>query len=175
MRVSWPMKSPAAAVALLYASVSAAAAPPSQTDLVRLVEQLNQRMERLEQHNAELERELRASRAQQADAKTPAAADIEKRAQTLEAQQAQVAASLESDTISEKEPEITARLKALESQAVSAQSAASKVEAFEGITAGLSLTTVAQKPLGAASGSSQLNYRGDAYVSLPLAAIGDIA
>src|SRR3990167_1734467 len=142
MRVSWPMKSPAAAVALLYASVSAAAAPPSQTDLVRLVEQLNQRMERLEQHNAELEREL--------------------------------GASLESDTISEKEPEITARLKALESQAVSAQSAARKVEAFEGITAGLSLTTVAQKPLGAASGSSQLNYRGDAYVSLPLAALGDI-
>lgn len=174
MRISWPLKSLAAAVALLYSAVSAVAAPPSQTDLVRLVEQLNQRMERLEQRNAELEHEPRNSRAQQTNAKTPAATDIEKRLQALEVQQAQVASSLESDTISEKEPEITARLKALESQAISAQSAARKVEAFEGITAGLSLTTVAQKPLGSSGGGSQLNYRGDAFVSLPLAKVGDI-
>lgn len=173
MRSPFPRKPLAVAIALLCVAGAAAAAPPPQADL-RLVEKLNRRMERLEQRNAELERELRNTRAQQADPKTPAAADIEKRVQTLEAQQSQVARSLDSDTISEKEPELTARLKALESQAISAQSAARKVKDFEGITAGLSLTTVAQKPIGASSANSQINYRGDAFVSLPLAAVGDI-
>ena len=162
------------ALALFCAIGSAVAAPPSQADLVRLVEKLNQRMERLEQRNAELERELRNDRAPQASGKTPGAADVEKRVQALETRQEEVARSLESDTISEKEPELTARLKALESQATSAQSAARKVEALAGVSAGLSLTTVAQKPFGVADINSQLSYRGDAFVTLPLAKIGDV-
>lgn len=162
-----------AAIALACAASGASAATSNKADLARLLEKLNQRVEKLEQRNAELERALQASRAQPAEARTAAAADMEKRVQTLEAQQTQVASGLDKETISEKEPEITARLKALESLAISAQSAARRVEAFDGITAGLSLTTVAQKPLGT-SGGSQLNYRGDAFVSLPLASIGDI-
>ena len=174
MPISLSLKPRALAFAMSCAMGSAVAAPLSQADLMQLVERLNQRMERLEQRNAELERELRKDRAPQAASKTPAAADVEQRVQALEARQAEVARSLESDTISEKEPELTARLKALESQATSAQSAARKVQALDGISAGLSFTTVAQKPFGVADINSQLSYRGDAFVTLPLAKIGDV-
>jgi len=174
MSISLPLKPRALAFALSCAMGSAVAAPLSQADLMQLVDRLNQRMERLEQRNAELERELHKDRAPQAASTTPAAAKVEQRVQALEAQQAEVSRSLESDTISEKEPELTARLKALESQAIGAQRAARKVEALEGISAGLSFTTVAQKPFGVANVNSQLSYRGDAYVTLPLAKIGDV-
>src|SRR3990167_1766258 len=89
----------AAAIALLCASAGAIAAPPSQADLVKLVEQLSQRMEKLEQRNADLERELRASRAPHAAPQTPTASAIEQRVQALEAHQVQMERSLESDTI----------------------------------------------------------------------------
>lgn len=167
------LKPLAVAVALTCATSGALAAPSSKADLARLLEKLEQRMEKLEQRNAELESELRASRAAQA-AQPQAANDLAQRVKTLETQQVQVERNLELDTISEKEPELTARLKALESLAISAQSAARKVDAFDGIRAGLSLTSVAQKPYGVPAANSQLNYRGDAFVSLPLAKLGDI-
>lgn len=155
------------AAALLLCAAGAANAAPSMDDLARTVQQLNQRLEKLEQRNAELERELRAGQA-------AAPATVEQRIQKLEAQQAQVTQSLEADTLSENEPELTSRLKAVEMQARSMQGAARKVEGLNGITAGLSLTTVAQKPFGAIDNSSQLNYRGDAFVSLPLEPVGDV-
>jgi high affinity Mn2+ porin len=155
-----------AASALCCALPASAAGTLSQADLARLLEQLNQRVERLEQRNAELERELRARGA-------PAA--IEQRVQALETQQAQIKAGLESETLSEREPELTMRLKAVETQAATAGAAAKKLdEALDGISAGLSLTTVAQKPYRAPDAGSQLNYRADAFVTLPLAKIGDI-
>ncbi len=99
---------------------------------------------------------------------------LNQRIEKLEAQQARMAQSLDTDTLSENEPELTSRLKAVEMQAASMQGAAHKVEAFDGIKAGLSLTTVAQKPRGAADSGSQLNYRADAFVELPLRPVGDI-
>jgi high affinity Mn2+ porin len=170
MRTPSRMKPLALAAALFCVAAGAMAGPPSQADLLKLVEKLNQRMERLEQRNADLERELRGSRAQQ----TPPAADLDKRLQVLEQHQEGIARSLESDTISEKEPELTSRLKAVEMQAQGMQAAAKKVSAFDGISAGLGLTTVAQKPSGAPGFGSQLNYRGDAFVSVPLHPIGDV-
>lgn len=161
-----------AAVAFALAAGSAVAAPPSNVELVQLLEKLNQRVEKLEQRNAELERELRANRAQEAHA--PAAADIEKRVQTLEAHQAHVEKSLESSTISENEPELTSRLKAVEMQSRTMQSIARKMDTLDGITAGVSFSTVVQKPYGVKDSGSQLSYRGDAFVSLPLSPIGDI-
>jgi high affinity Mn2+ porin len=171
MRARFCLKPLAAAIALICAG-SAAAAAPSADELARMVRQLNQRMEKLEQRNAALEQELRASRTQAAQA--PAAAPIEQRLQQLEAQQARISQSLEADTLGENEPELTARLKAVEMQTRNMQGVARKISGLEGITAGLSLTTVAQKPYGVAGQNSQLNYRGDAFVSLPLAPIGDI-
>ncbi|NVD97013.1 carbohydrate porin [Massilia sp. BJB1822] len=166
---TFPLSAPKAlalGAALLCAAAGAQAAP-SQAELIKLLEKLNQRVERLEQRNTELERELRAAHAPQSQA----AANVEERVQVLEKQQESLARSLETDAISEKEPELTMRLKAIESQAQGMLAAARKVDALDGISAGLCLTTVVQKN---AKAGSQLNYRGDGYISLPLEAIGDI-
>ncbi|HJV83475.1 carbohydrate porin [Noviherbaspirillum sp.] len=165
------LKPLAIAVALICAAGGAHAAPQSQAELIKLIEKLNQRMERLEQRNAALERELRDSRKQ---AQQGPAAEVEKRLKALEQHQEGIAMGLESDTISEKEPELTSRLKAVEVQAQGMQSTVKKVSALDGLKAGLSLTTVAQRPSGIAGFGSQLNYRADAAVELPLEAIGDI-
>lgn len=142
-------------------------------ETLRLLKKLTERVERLEARNAELEKQLQAK----ADtAPGVAHGAIEQRVSQLEAGQKQVDLALENDRISEKEPELASRLKALEAQSVSAQAAAHRVEALDGISAGVSLTTVAQKPLGKqppGSANSQLNYRGDAFVQLPLGHVGN--
>lgn len=163
------MKPLAFAAALLCAGGASAAT--SQAELVKLLEKLNQRVERLEQRNAQLERELRERQTPTRQAGSAPDSDVEKRVQALEKQQESLARSLESDTISEKEPELATRLKAVEAQTESMRAAANKMGALDGISAGLSLTTVAQR---SAETGSQLSYRGDAYVSLPLEPVGDI-
>ncbi|MDC8756639.1 carbohydrate porin [Janthinobacterium fluminis] len=171
MRISFALK-PLAAAALLCAASGAGAASHGARELQQLVAKLGERMERLEQRNAELERELRASRAAAPAAPAPAA--IEQRVTALESQQARTAAGLDSDRLSENEPELTSRLKAVEMQAEGARGAARKIEALEGLSAGFSLTTMAQKPFGAAAANSQLNYRGDAFITMPLGKLGAI-
>lgn len=170
MRPSLPLK-PLALAAALACAVGSAQAAPSQAELIKILEKLNQRVERLEQRNAELERDLRASGTQQRQAGTTANGDVEKRVQALEQQQESIVRSLESDNISETEPELATRLKAVESQAQSALSAARKIDVLNGVSAGLNISTIAQR---SSSTGSQLSYRGDAYVSLPLDSIGDI-
>lgn len=105
------------------------------------------------------------------------------RIEALEKQNREMEKALGTERISEKEPEIVTRLKAVEMQSLGMLKQARTVEALEGITAGLSLTTVAQQPSAAFRkpgtdadgrfGNSQLNYRGDAFVTLPLDNIGD--
>ncbi|MGE5649860.1 carbohydrate porin [Noviherbaspirillum sp. UKPF54] len=160
----------ALAAALLCGASGAVAAPPTQAELIRMLEKLNQRVERLELRNADLERELRDSRA------LPQAAQpaVEQRLQTLEQHQERIAKGLENDSISEKEPELVSRLKAVEMQSAGMLATARKMGALDGISAGLSLTTVAHKPYGVDGANSELNYRADAYVSLPLARVGDV-
>ncbi len=165
-----PQLKPMALAAALLCSVGSAAAAPTQAELIRMLEKLNQRVERLEQRNADLERALRDSRAQPQTAH-PA---VEQRLQTLEQQQERIAKGLENDTISEKEPELVSRLKAVEMQSAGMLATARKMGALDGISAGLSLTTVAHKPFGVDGANSELNYRADAYVSLPLARVGDV-
>lgn len=104
------------------------------------------------------------------------------RVEALEQQNKAMEKALASERISEKEPEIVTRLKAIEMQSLGMLKAARTVEALDGIQAGLSLTTVAQQPSKAVVrpgadidgkfGNSQLNYRGDAFVTLPLDSIG---
>lgn len=173
MRLRLPLKGLSAAVTLLCASTGGAATL-STDGLAQLVDKLKQRVERLEMRDAELERQLRAGRAPRSNTESPTVADIEMRVQALEGEQARTMRALESDRLSENEPELTARLKAVEMEARSAQSAARKIEALQGISAGISLTTMAQKPYGSVGAYSQLNYRGDAFVTLPLSRIGDI-
>lgn len=159
------------AAAVLFALAHPAVAAPGQAELAKLLEQLTARLERVEQRNAQLEAELRAVKGQ------PAAA-MEQRLQALEQEQKRVAESLETDTVSENEPELTARLKAVEQDALGMKKAAGTIDALEGLAVGASFTTVAQRPSGlpqdTANGNSQLNYRADVTVELPLDPVGDV-
>lgn len=96
------------------------------------------------------------------------------RLQVLEQQQTVLAKSLETETISETEPVLSARLKAVETQAQELVGPVGKLKAFEGMTGGLSLTMAAQKSFGSSAADSQLGYRADAFVNLPLEPLGDI-
>ncbi|HNM23529.1 MAG TPA: carbohydrate porin, partial [Rhodocyclaceae bacterium] len=130
----------------------AIAAPPDPA----LLEKLIARMERLEARNAELEKEVKA----------------------LKTENDKVAQGLDSDRISQYEPELTARLKAVEKDALDMRKAAKKIDALDGLKAGATLTTVGQHawglPKGTRDDGGQLNYRADVTVELPLDPIGDI-
>lgn len=172
---------PRTALALACAAVLAAPAwaAPSQEELLEMLNKLNGRLEQLEKRNSELERQLQSPPAPQP---TPAAASgtpLEQRVRKLEEAQQRVEQGLESENISENEPDLTSRLKAVEYQSLNTLKAARVIESLDGVTAGVSFTTVAQSPHGVASTSpagtenSQLNYRADAFVTLPLPKVGD--
>lgn len=155
---------------MLTSTVPAFAADPSQAELLKELHRLSERLEKLEAHNAALEKKLQ---------NTPAKpeAELAQRVKALEENNAKLEAALEDDRLSENQPEMATRLKAVEMQALHMQKQARTVEALDGVTAGVSLTTVAQRAGGVPSGtniaSSQLNYRGDISVSLPMPKIGD--
>lgn len=159
------------AVVLLCVGSGVQAAASADPKLLKLIQQLNERLERLEQRNAELEKQLQVPAAL-------GASDFDRRLRSLEVANAQVEKSLGSDNISENEPELTARLKAVEKDALDMKKAASKIDALDGLKVGASLTTVVQRPdglpHGTTDGNSQLNYRADVTVNLPLGSIGDI-
>jgi hypothetical protein len=128
------------------------AAGPDDATLQKLVE----RMEKLEARNAELEKEVKA----------------------LKGESEEIAKGLESPRLSENEPELTVRLKGAEKDALEMKKSAKLADKLDGIKVGAALTTVAQHasglPGGTADGGSQLNYRADVTVELPLKPIGDI-
>ncbi len=96
------------------------------------------------------------------------------RVQALEQNQTVLTKSLETETISENEPALSARLKAVEAQAQELAGPVGKLKVFDGIKGGLSLTLAAQKSLAPGVADSQLGYRADAFVSLPLEPLGDV-
>ncbi len=143
-----------------------AAAVESSTDLAHTLQQMQERLARLEARNAELERQLGAL----------PAPGLEARVKELEAANTKLADAMDSDRLSQNEPEIATRLKAVEFQALGMQKHARAIEALEGISAGVSFTSVAQHANAGASATgkseSQLSWRGDAQVSLPGGSLG---
>jgi high affinity Mn2+ porin len=158
--------------ALICAALLAAPvwAQPAQEELLRTLEKMNARLDQLEKRNAELEKQIQAK---------PSALPIDSRVRSLEEAQERINKGLDSENISQYEPELTSRLKAVEYQSLNTLKAARVIEALDGVTAGVSLTTVAQSPGGvpanapAGTDISQLNYRADAFVTLPLPKVGD--
>ncbi len=75
-------------------------------------------------------------------------AGVEKRVKILDDNRARVEQALERENVSETEPEITARLKAVEYQALEMQKQSKVVKSLDGISAGASFTTVAQRAGG---------------------------
>ncbi len=104
-------------------------------------------------------------------------AELLKRIERLEKKNEALEKALEGERISENEPEVATRLKAVEFQTLSMQKQARAIESLEGITAGVSFTTVAQHAGGSVttdgSSESQWNYRADVSVSLPGGEIGN--
>lgn len=134
---------------------------------IELLEKLTARLEKLEARNAELEKKLEARNN-----------GLEQQVKTLKDESEAVAAGLDSPRLSQYEPELTVRLKAVEKDALEMKKAAKIAEGLEGIKVSAALATVGQHasglPGGVENGSSALNYRADVSVELPLAAIGDI-
>ena len=128
------------------------AAVPDATTLQKLVE----RMEKLEARNAELEKQVKS----------------------LKGESEEVAKGLESPRLSQYEPELTVRLKAVEKDALEMKKSAKLADKLDGIQVNAALATVGQHasglPQGTTDGGSQLNYRADVTVELPLDPIGDI-
>jgi hypothetical protein len=159
----------ALALAVLLAAGGAQAAPSNEQLLAEL-KRLAERVDKLEKRNAELE--ARAATA-------PKAADpaLAQRVAALEKSNQEMAAALESDRISENEPEFITRLKAIESQSLSYQAQARKIETFEGISAEANMVVVGQRVNGDArtdgKSETQLNWRGDVSVALPGGDIGN--
>lgn len=155
----------AAALTLALAS-GASHAGASQDTLLAELKRLAERMEKLEKRNAELERRLAAQ-------PTPALAQ---RVDALEDANRQVRAGLESDRITEKEPELVTRLKALEAKTDSHGPAAKLAEALEGISVEGSVAAVAQRVNGKARADRKdetaLTWRGDVGITLPGGDIG---
>lgn len=143
---------------LSAALVAAGLALPAlaASDDAATLKKLLERMEKLEARNAELEKKVK----------------------TLEGESEEIAKGLDSPRLSQYEPELTVRLKAVEKDALEMKKAAKIAEGLEGIKVGASLATVGQHawglPNGIENGSSQLNYRADVSVELPLAPVGDI-
>lgn len=100
------------------------------------------------------------------------------RLEALEQHNKEMEKALSTERLSEKEPEIATRLKAVEFQTLSMQKQARQIEALEGITVGASLTSVVQNANRSSTASGQretrANYRGDISVTLPGGEMGNI-
>jgi high affinity Mn2+ porin len=117
----------------------------TNAELAALLEKLSARVQKLEETNADLQRQLAEKReASAASASTVASAQTAPATTTAQAV----------EPAGDKVPTLEERLK--------------------GVTAGVSLTMVAQKSYAPGVSDSQLSYRGDAFVSLPLPSSGDV-
>lgn len=133
-------------------ALPALAAPPDNA----LLEKLAARLEKLEARNAELEKEV----------------------SELKGESKRIAEGLDSPRLSQYEPELTARLKAVEKDTLGMKKAAALAEKLDGVKVDAALTTVAQHvkglPKGTADAGTQFNYRADLSVEVPLESVGDI-
>ncbi len=154
---------PLAAAVLL--AISGGAAQAGDADMAKELKRLAERMEALEKDNAALRRQLTVAQ--------PAETNLDKRLKALEENQTLVEQGLTRDNLSETEPELTARLKAVEYQALEMQKQSRTIKALDGVSAGASFTTVAQRASGGPNNEIQLNYRTDITVSTPAGTIGD--
>jgi high affinity Mn2+ porin len=102
---------------------------------------------------------------------------LSERLEQLERHHQALEKGLASDSLSEHDPELVTRLKAVEFQTLSMQKQARQIESLEGITVGASLTGVLQSVnrQGSSSGlrETRANYRGDVSVTLPGGEMGD--
>ncbi|MBZ0105610.1 MAG: carbohydrate porin [Sulfuricella denitrificans] len=156
------IKTIAMAAAVMCATLPAHGGEASQEELLKEMKRLSARLEKLEKNNADLEKKLQVRNE-----------PLAPRVQALEDYNIRIEKSLASENVSENEPELTARLKAAEYQGLEMQKSSKVIESLDGIHAGASFTTVAQKTSGTDNKDIHLNYRTDITVSTPAGTMGD--
>lgn len=98
-----------------------------------------------------------------------------KRIEVLEQRQAEMDAALRREGVSENEPDLAARLKAVEYQALDSQAQAKVIDSIKGFSAGGNFVMAAQDASGASSPGTQVNYRADLTASAPTVETGNIS
>jgi hypothetical protein len=100
---------------------------------------------------------------------------LKDRLSKLEQHNADLEQALDSDRISDREPELATRIKAVENDVNQLKPAGKLSEALNGVSVGASITTVAQQASHTVAGEaqSQLNWRGDVEVNAPAGELGN--
>ncbi len=169
MRLAWRLVS-VAALAIGFASPLARATTQDEALLKQQLQRLADRLGNVEKRNAELEAKLKAYVEQ------PASKDgrLESRMQALEGYNKRLEGALDTEGISEREPELASRLKAVEYNTLDIKKQATVIDSIEGFSAGASFTSVGQRASGVDTNGTTLNYRTDITVTTPTVKTGDI-
>ena len=170
MPVTWSRRVLPALMLAFVCSAAQAQPAPDAAELMSLLKQLAERVEQLEKRNSELQLELKPSSAMV----QPVSPPIEQRVQALEAYRESIESGLSREGVSEKEPELTSRLKAVEYTALDIQKQAKVIDSLKGFSAGASFVSVGQRATGIGSSGTLLNYRADITVSTPTIQTGDM-
>jgi len=101
------------------------------------------------------------------------------RVEALEKQNADMERALASERVSESEPEVITRLKAVEFQTLSMQKQARQIEALEGVSVSAAITAVTQRASNDSAangdGGARASYRGDLAIAMPIGDMGNSA
>jgi len=159
-----------ATLAISFACPQARATTQEEALLKQQLQRLADRLERVEKRNAELDAKLKAY------VERPGSKDggIETRIQALEGYNKRLEDALDTEAISEREPELASRLKAVEYNTLDIKKQATVIDSIEGFSAGASFTSVGQRASGVNATGATLNYRTDITVTTPTVKTGDI-
>ncbi|OFZ85478.1 MAG: hypothetical protein A2V78_00890 [Betaproteobacteria bacterium RBG_16_64_18] len=160
----------AATLAIGFAGLPARATTQDEALLKQELRRLADRLERVEKRNAALEAQLKAY----VERPTSKDGEIEGRIQALESYNKRLENALDTEGISEREPELAARVKAVEYNTLDIKKQATVIDSIEGFSAGASFTSVGQRASGVDTNGTTLNYRTDITVTTPTVKTGDI-
>src|SRR3989338_5727789 len=160
----------ALALAIGIACPLARATTQDEALLKQELRRLADRLDRVEKRNAELEAQLKAT------VERPASKEggLESRIQALESYNKRLEHALDAEGISEREPELAARLKAVEYNTLDIKKQAAVIDSIEGFSAGASFTSVGQRASSVDTNGTTLNYRADITVTTPTVKTGDV-
>ncbi len=160
----------AATLAIGVACPTARATTQDEALLKQQLQRLADRLDRVEKRNAELEAQLKAYVGR------PASKDraLESRIQSLEEHNKRLENALDTEGVSEREPELASRLKAVEYNTLDIKKQAQVIDSIEGFAAAASFTSVGQRASSVDADGTPLNYRADITVTTPTVKTGDV-
>jgi hypothetical protein len=158
------------ALAISFACPLARATTQDEALLKQQLQRLADRLDRVEKRNAELEAKLKTHVERSASKD----GGLEGRMQVLEGYNKRLEDALDIEGISEREPELASRLKAVEYNTLDIKKQATVINSIEGFSAGASFTSVGQRASSVDTNGTTLNYRTDIAVTTPTVKTGDV-